>query len=143
MGAAALIKQLDTIADARDPGQLTHLGQVLAALDPVSCGPAEFRALLGVLERFPLDDGFESFWSILHFLEGCEGYEPHLVESVLRQPAELTLIMLNRLWNAGFTESQGTSYSSILEDVAADTAIDSRLRGLARQFLKHQEGGDA
>lgn len=138
-----MIKQLDGIVDAEDPSQLAILGQVLGELRPEGCGSAEFRSLLGVLERSPLDDGFESFWSIVHFLEACEGYEPHLVESVLRNPAELTLTMLHRLWNAGFRECHGRSYSSVLAGVAVDVAAAPRLRELARGFLKHQEGGDA
>jgi hypothetical protein len=141
-----LLAQLDLITDAKDPQQLRLLGQVLPMLRPESCGANEFQTLLGVLERFPLDDGFESFWSIVHFLEACEGYEPYLVASVLRNPADLTLTMLNRLLNAGSTQCGDTSYAAILESVAANTTFVPELRSRAVKFLEYQQrnsGSDA
>ena len=123
-----LLAQLDSITDAETPEQLARLEKVLA-----------------VLERFPLSDGFESFWSIVHFLEACEGYEPLLVESVRRQPAELTLTMLNRLLNADFTHCGETSYVSLLELAAASGATAPELRALAAHFVEYQgrRGSDA
>lgn len=133
-----LLAQMDSITDAENPEQLARLEKVLTGLSPGDCEEAEFRALLAVLERFPLSDGFESFWSIVHFLEACEGYEPFLVESVRRQPAELTLTMLNRLLNAGFTHCGETSYVSLLELAAANGAAAPELRALAAHFAQYQ-----
>jgi hypothetical protein len=56
-------------------------------------------------ERFPNEDGGGIFWSILH---GIETYHPHadrlVVESVLRQPSEFPLMMVNRIINAGIKQ---------------------------------------
>ena len=140
-----LLAQLDSITDAETPEQLARLEKVLAGLSPGDCEESDFKALLAVLERFPLSDGFESFWSIVHFLEACEGYEPLLVESVRRQPAELTLTMLNRLLNADFTHCGETSYVSLLELAAASEAAAPELRALAAHFVEYQgrRGSDA
>ena len=133
-----LLAQLDSITDAQAPEQLARLEKMLTGLSPEDCEESDFRALLSVLERFPLSDGFESFWSIVHFLEACEGYEPILVESVRRQPAELTLTMLNRLLNADFTHCGEISYISLLELAAVSAATAPELRALAARFLEYQ-----
>jgi hypothetical protein len=67
-------------------------------------------AMLRVFERFPTGDSHGVFWSILHGLEAHSGrYEFQLIESVRRAPAEFSLIMLNRMINAGETELAGES----------------------------------
>lgn len=137
-----LLAQLDSIVDAENPGQLALLLEILDGMSPEDCSGAEFRALLGVLERSPLSDGFESFWSIVHFLERCEGYEPFLVESVSRQPADLTLTMLNRLLNAKFTHCGKISYVSVLESVAEQATIAPELRATAAGFVEYQREGE-
>ena len=136
--SAELLAQLDSISDAKSPEQLARLERATATLKPESCGREEFRALLGVLERFPLDDGLESFWSIVHLLEACEGYEPYLVASVSRRPAELTLTMLSRLLNAGLTHCGDISYASMLASAATDTSVAPELRVRAAHLLEHQ-----
>lgn len=57
----------------RDEAQLRQLDETVGAVRPQDCGELEFRALLGVFERFPEDDGFGVFWSIVHCLEACTG----------------------------------------------------------------------
>lgn len=56
-------------------------------------------------ERFPTGDCSGIFWSILH---GIETYHPNsdrlVVESVLRQPSEFPLMMVNRIINAGIKQ---------------------------------------
>ena len=133
-----LLAQVESITDAENPEQLARLDKALSGRNPGDCGETEFSALLAVLERFPLSEGFESFWSIVHFLEDCEGYEPFLVESVRRQPAELTLTMLNRLLNAGFAHCGESSYVSLLELAAANGATAPELRALAARFVEYQ-----
>jgi hypothetical protein len=133
------IAELGSITDGENPEHLAVLERVLPGMNPKDCGSAEFRALLGVLERSPLSDGFESYWSIVHFLESCEGYESFLVESVSRAPAELTLTMISRLMNAGFTHCGDTTYISVLESVVERAAIAPELRETASRLLSSQQ----
>jgi len=131
------LERLRGISDANNIEHLRALEAVLPELAPTSCGPAEFEALLGVLERSPLEDGFESYWSIVHFLEACDGYEPSLLLSIERQPAELSLAMVNRLLNAGITTCGDRPLIDVLRSVAQRPDLDDRLREVARGFIQY------
>ena len=73
----------------------------LVALGPLTL--ATVAPLLRVFERFPRHDGHGVFWTILHAIEAVPGYEPILVEHVMRAPTEMGITMLQRLINAGIT----------------------------------------
>ncbi len=134
------LERLRGITDAENVEHLKALDVVLSELAPDSCGPVEFEALLGVLERSPLDDGFESYWSIVHFLEACEGYEPTLLTSIERQPADLSLTMVNRMLNVGINTYEGRPLLNVLASVAHRSDLDERLREVARDFIEYQRG---
>lgn len=132
------LELLRGITDAENVEHLKTLEAVLSELAPEGCGYEEFEALLGVLERSPLDDGFESYWSIVHFLEGCEGYEPSLFTSIERQPTDLSLTMINRMLNAGIDAHESRSLLEFLASVANRSNLDERLRDIARGFIDYQ-----
>ena len=130
---------LSLFAAPRDEGQLRQLDGLVSSLSPNSCGPAEIRALLGVFERFPEEDGFGVFWSMLHLLEACSGYEPALIESVTRMPGHFNVLMVNRLLNAGVSQVQGISLVSVLSAVASSNNATGSVRKDAQRFIEHQE----
>src|SRR3982751_1639786 len=76
------------------------------------------EAMLGVFERYPADDGAGVFWSIVHGLESLPGYETAVVESVRRAPVEFTLLMINRMLNAGVREAGGVQLTSLIREGA-------------------------
>jgi hypothetical protein len=78
----------------------------------------------------------------VHFLEACTGYEPFLVRSVLKRPAELTLTMVNRLLNAGISEFEGMPLVNVLASAAERATMEPRLRELARDLLEYQHHGE-
>jgi len=43
--------------------------------------------MVQAFERFPFDDGYETFWGVLHGMESKDGYELLVVESVRRKPS--------------------------------------------------------
>ena len=96
------------------------------------------RQLLDVFERFPDDDGFESFWGIVHLLEREGGYESALVDSVRRSPGEFNLTMINRLLNGGIKNVGDQSLLSLLEDVARSEWGNPNSARLAMHFVKYQ-----
>lgn len=132
------LKRLRDISASENAEHLRALKVLLPELALASCGPEEFEALLGIFERSPLDDGFESYWSIVHFLEACEGYEPSLLSSIERQPAELSLAMVNRLLNAGINACAGRRLLDVLASVANRPDVDERLTEVARGFIEYQ-----
>ena len=92
-------------------------------------------ALLGVLERFPTEDGAGVLWSIVHVLEGSPLYEPRLLASLRRRPAELSVVMVNRILNVGQRDLAGVPALEILAEVAGRAEIEPRIRELARKFV--------
>jgi hypothetical protein len=85
------------------------------------------------------EDGFGVFWSIVHFLEATNGYEEVLVESVLRNPTEFNLLMVNRLINGGVLSVAGQSLPALLREVALRQSVSPRAREVAGGFVKYQE----
>jgi hypothetical protein len=96
------------------------------------------RALFGIFERFPQEDGHGVYWSIVHGLERRGDYESGLVASVRRSPSPFALLMLNRLCNGGHTKCAGVAIKSLLEDVAASSEVTPEVRQEAAEFLAHQ-----
>lgn len=136
--ATSLVAALEAFSSPHDEKQLQALEEAIAVARPEEFKQPEFRALLGVFERFPEDDGYGVFWSIVHCLEACKGYEAILVESVSRAPSEFNLLMVNRLLNAGITEVDGEELASLLASVATNPNAPSRARQSAQRFVAHQ-----
>lgn len=125
--------------DPDDELQLQQLDESLHAAATQDFGHDEFRALLGIFERFPNEDGYGVFWGIVHCLERCNDYESDLVASVLRKPVEFNVLMINRLLNAGVHQVDGTPLMSILASVGSNPAATDDARTSAEQFIAHQK----
>lgn len=130
------------IVSVEDPRQLQELEKIVSSIVPSECGEPEFCALFGLFERFPESDGFGIFWSVVHLLEACAGYEPFLVESVRRKPVEFNVLMINRLLNGNISEISGHHLIPLLESVMLNSAATNEARRYAVNFLKHQESHD-
>jgi hypothetical protein len=134
----ALIEAIESFTNPHNEPQLQQLDEALEATHPADCGQAGFRALLNIFERFPEDDGYGIFWSIVHYLEACPGYESALIESVTRAPVGFNLLMVNRLINGGVTEIEGQALLSVLASVAANPAALGSARKSAQGFIEYQ-----
>ena len=66
--ADAVLRAITSIADAEDERDLETLEIVLRSLSNLPHPEIAAPALLGIFERFPWSDGFESFWGIVHAL---------------------------------------------------------------------------
>lgn len=76
--------------DPEDEGQLRQLVNSVDVLDVNILGSNDVRQLLDIFERFPDDDGFESFWGIVHLLERSGGYDLHCLTPCGAAPVNLT-----------------------------------------------------
>jgi hypothetical protein len=94
---------IDAFRPAARDDNWRELDELLQALGPVTL--AAVPTLLRVFERFPRHDGHGVFWTILHAIESAPGYEPVLVEHVMRTPTEMGVTMLQRLVNRGVTHA--------------------------------------
>lgn len=132
-----LIRRLSEFNDPNSEAQLRTLEEMLSSVEASACGDPEFDALLQLFERFPEHDGFGIFWSILHLLEACPGYEGALVRSVLRKPVEFNLTMVNRLLNAEIHQVNGQSLAALLASAEQSGEAGARAKQLARSFIEH------
>jgi len=94
---------------------LDELIQELSAVSP-PCLEA-VPVLLGVFERFPRHDGYEVFWSLLHYIEHVPGHEGHLIQSFRRRPNHMTTTMLQRWINSGATNFEEIDLRELLREV--------------------------
>ena len=140
--SSPLATSLMRIVSVEDPRQLQELEKIVSSIVPSECGEPEYCALLGLFERFPESGGFGIFWSVVHLLEACAGYEPFLVESVRRKPVEFNVLMINRLLNGNISEISGHHLIPLLESVMLNSAATNEARRYAANFLKHQKSHD-
>jgi hypothetical protein len=135
-----IVAALHAFTDARSEEQLQALDAAIRSIDPLRCGKSEVKALLGIFERFPEQDGFGVFWGILHVLEACRDYEPELVASVQRKPCEFNVLMVNRLLNAGVTEVSGSSLEDLLLSARASGKATSQALHDIEHYLARRAG---
>jgi hypothetical protein len=135
------IANLDAIASVEGAGELQQLEDTLNRLFASENPELGIDALLRVFERFPDTDGQGVFWSIVHGLESLPDYEEKLIESVRRRPSQFSLLMVNRMLNAGMARVRDTNLLSVLKDVAADERQPEEIREEARDFIEWQESG--
>ncbi len=121
-------------------GSWLRLEDLLSELFQRTVGREGIVAMLGVLERFPTEDGAGVFWSIVHGLESLPGYEPYLIESVRRRPSDLGLVMLHRILNSGQSDAGGISIRSVLLEVVTNPEAETSVREQAESFLRRATG---
>lgn len=134
----------ETIAAIRDfepeDGNWLPLDRLLETLFEAGAGPRGIGAMLAVLERHPTEDGAGVLWAIVHGLESLPDYEPALVDSVRRAPAELSLAMIGRMLNAGIAEAGGARLTTLLREAAARPDVDPAIRQVAQEILDDHPG---
>lgn len=102
MGSIKVARTVQQVLDAIESfspkdGDWLALDELLDELWQLGVTQDAVPVLLGVFERFPDEDGAGVLWSIVHGLEGMEGYESDLRASLTRTPSMMATIMLNRL----------------------------------------------
>ena len=135
-----IISTLDGIKSVENEAELAKLDGAVKSLLASDHPELGIGALLRIFERFPDRDGYGVFWSLLHGLESLPGYERSLVESVRRQPSEFSLLMVNRILNAGKTQVDDTNLFVLLEEVARNHNYSEAIRKDAENFVEWQRG---
>ena len=116
-------------------GDWRALDRMISDLCREPLRPEGIDALLAVLERFPTEDGAGVLWSIVHALEDSPLYPAHLLASLRRRPVELSVVMVNRMLNAGQRELAGTPAIDVLLEVANRADVESSIRAYAKSFV--------
>lgn len=135
-----IIATIENIKSAEDAEELRRLDSAVVELFQSEHPEYGLQSLLGVFERFPDKDGYGVFWGTLHGIESIVGYEHALIESVKRQPSEFSLLMINRLLNAGRLNVSDADLMSLLEEIANGTNNAESIREDAKKYLAYQRG---
>jgi hypothetical protein len=86
-------------------------------------------------ERCPDDESEGLFWAILHGLETYPISDRLVVNSVVRNPSEFPLMMVNRMLNAGIKKVDGVDLMELLQRVATNDSCSPQIRENADDFL--------
>jgi hypothetical protein len=134
-----IVTQVDSISSVDDAAQLRQLIELMDRYFQHPNAKRHLEVWFRLYERFPEDDGYETFWTILHGIEAQHGFEKLVIESVKRRPSQFPLLMINRMMNAGDTRVGSTELIGLLEMVAADENCITSVREDARGFLEWQK----
>lgn len=96
-------------------------------------------AMFALMERFP-DAYLGSPGPLVHSIEslGVDQYESLLVESVRRQPSDLTVWMVNRILNTDLPPQHRRALLDLMRSVPHHSKVPARVAESARGFLEHQ-----
>jgi hypothetical protein len=133
-----LIARIDGIRSVDSEEDLQILDSTVTELFQSGQAKDAIRCFFRVFERFPDQDGFGIFWSILHGLESIPGYEPALVESVQRQPSEFAVRMVNRILNGGQKRIGGIDLLNLLGEAASNASASQSVRDEAKKLVEFQ-----
>jgi hypothetical protein len=96
-------------------------------------------SMFALMERYP-DAHLGTPGPLVHCIEslGVLQYEDQLIESVRRQPAELSVWMVNRILNSKLDSAHRAKLLELLHSVVHHPAASPRVVESANQFLAHQ-----
>jgi hypothetical protein len=133
-----VIAELGTLVptdEAENVGQLYEILDRLRSLSPDLRSPV-IPALLGLIERHP-EAELGSPGPLVHELEAIPGYEPLLRDSVLRQPTDLSIWMVNRILNSEISSDARSCWRQVLQMVLTHPLASKEARRTASDFLAH------
>jgi hypothetical protein len=135
LAAFAALRPSDFDNEAVGVCKLNELTDELMALpQPERAIPAMFS----VMERMP-DIEMGTPGPLVHTLEQMRGrYESELVESIKRQPAGLSIWMVNRILNVTRDQEQRQFYMDLLRFAAEHPAASEELRYEAQHHIEYQ-----
>jgi hypothetical protein len=134
-----VIEALEAFVPAEDDGETT--GRLYEIFDGFREQPgreAAMSAIFGVIERFP-DAELGTPGPLVHELEAMAGYEKELRNSIGRQPAPLSIWMVNRILNTTMSWDTREGWLSLLRSVLIHPKADELSRQEAMDFLAHQD----
>lgn len=122
----------------QERGDLGSLGFLIAEAVSLPRDEALDRALFGIFERFPEEDGYGVYWSVLHGLERRGDFEESLLASLRRSPSSFGLRMLNGLRGAGRSECAGVNIMALFEEIASRPDVPMEVREMAAEHAKYE-----
>lgn len=133
-----IIAEIDAITSVEDDEQLKFIDRAITEYFVHSDAALHVQVWFRLFERFSEEDAYEMFWSILHGIESLPNYEQELVDSVHRHPSQFSVLMVNRILNAGQRWVGEVDLMSLLASAAVDETCPASVREDAKRFIEHQ-----
>lgn len=109
-----------------DDGNWLRLDRLLDELWETPNPEFGINTLFGVFERYPTEDGYGVFFTILHGLETLD-YEQCLYNSLLDKPSYMGINMLKRIENTNSESIAGKSIKELKEFIKNNPKIEPEL----------------
>jgi hypothetical protein len=100
-------------------------------------GILAIEPMLRLIEKYPTTD-FGSPGPLVHTIERLGQYEQKLLDSLDRQPTQLTVWMLNRVINGTKKKATRTTLIKKLESITQNPKADDETKEEVMDFLKFQ-----
>ena len=133
-----VVTEIDAITSVEDTEQLKSLERAITEYFAHSDAAHHVQVWFRLFERFPEEDAYEMFWSILHDIEALPDYDSELIASLGRRPSRFPVLMVNRMLNTGQRSIGDVDLMSLLASVAADETCPSSVREDAESFIEYQ-----
>lgn len=95
-------------------------------------------AMLGLFERYPDEDGYGIFWTMLREIEHFLGYEGHVFDSLRRQPSMFAVLMVGRMLKSDRYELEANFLVKLLHEVAAHPGTPPGVIEAAQALVEHR-----
>ena len=136
-----LLAELAALKPSDFDDEFAGLDRLRGLTDELMAQPQPERAipaLFAVMERMPATE-MGTPGPLVHTLEQMRGhYEHELAQSVKRQPANLSVWMVNRILNGTRDSRQRQIYLDLLRISAEHPTAPDSVRHEAEHFIQHQ-----
>jgi hypothetical protein len=129
---AHMVEAIDALPSMNDEDALIELVGLADAFFAHPDAAHHLGVWFRLFERFPDDDAYGVFWTVLHGLEAQDGVDALVVDSIHRHPTAFPVLMVNRMLNAGIETVDGVDLIDLLERVAGDARANGEVRADAR-----------
>ena len=97
--------------------------------------------MISIYEKYPDEDN-DVLWGMLHGIEGIQGYELKIIESIKRKPSFFGVLMINRILNTGITSIQNINLINILNIAVNSPTATEYVKVQVRRFLQRHLKSD-
>lgn len=135
-----VVAELNAFVPVDEVDNVGRLYEILNRMQPLA---PELRtpavpAILSLIERYP-DAELGMPGPLVHELESIPGYESFLRDSVLRQPADLNVWMINRILNSEVSQDVRLDWLNVINQVLCHSRASKEVQRTAADFLEHQQ----
>ena len=131
------------LLDTSNQDLIYHLYQLVEEIEEVEEVVETFPSIFSFIESNGQQD-LGSPGPLVHFLEAHDPkHRPMLIDSLKRNPVQLTVWMLNRIINAESNPLEKAAYLELMESISISDKVEAVTREQAKGYYENQLHNDA